>query len=255
MSLNSTKKRQKVNRKVNAEKICCEIRFFYDLAPFLNQFRRQNRRENEPEAEHRENRKNLTKHWQGQQKSRFGLPKNDEKSFEKRFGRRLRKRSAPKREKSDFRSSRGSIREPKNRIFRSFLRNFSKLVSRGYSSHRDPSQGSGPWSFATVSRILQRIRSALSVYLLIAPRRPNPQRNFFDGSRKSVKMHRKFRETSLKSNKNCPKIDKIQQTLVLININQHRFSLFPIFLDFWTFLDLQNDLQIHEKTPKSRSKS
>ena len=120
---------------------------------------------------------------------RFGLPKDDPKAMPKKTSeKRLSKIDVdlhlglPKPPEIAPKSSRDA---KKMGLGRSLFCDAMQTASKS-------ARVSGAQRFATVSLVFQRIRSALSVSLLIAPRRHNPQRNFFDGSRKSIKMHSNF---------------------------------------------------------------
>ena len=108
-------------------------------------------------------RKTLQNIGRGSKNQGSSFQKIIEKCLQKRFRRQLRKNRPKKSEKYDFRSPWGSFGKPKTDVSRTLLRNFSMLVLRRHVNHCDSSQVSGAWSFATVSLVFQRIRSALSV--------------------------------------------------------------------------------------------
>ena len=165
MDPKSMQKRVKVDFKTEAEKHTRSDAIFYDFPSIWISFRNQNRWGIGPRAWSSRKTKNLTKHCVGKQISRFGLPQNDEKSLEKRIRRRLRKRKATKREKNDFRSSRGSFWEPKMLDFRKFCEILRSLFRDAMEIASKSAEVGGAWTFATVSLVFQRIRSALSVSL------------------------------------------------------------------------------------------
>ena len=73
MILKSTEKRKKVNQKVNAEKIGYAMQFLHDSAPFRNEFRTQNRTENEPETKNCGNQKTLQNIGRSSKNQGFGF--------------------------------------------------------------------------------------------------------------------------------------------------------------------------------------
>ena len=65
-----------------------------------------------------------------------------------------------KRENNDFRRSRGSFWEPKTAVFRRFFEILRSLFCDAMQTARKSARLGGPQRFATVSLVLQRIRSA-----------------------------------------------------------------------------------------------
>ena len=96
MDPKSMKKRAKIDLKIDAAKHARSDAISYDLARFSTSFWKQNRWEMDPRPWRSRETKNLAKHWQGQQKSRFELPKNHEKSLKKTLQKATLKKSTQK---------------------------------------------------------------------------------------------------------------------------------------------------------------
>ena len=133
----SMKKRTKVDPKIHTEMNERSDAIFYDLVLFWPSFRNPNRWEIGPRAPRSRKTKILTKHWQGQQKSRFGLPKNDEKSPKKTLRKAAPKKIGQKMWRKRFSELLGLVSGAPNARFSKVLRNFSKLAMRPHAKRQE----------------------------------------------------------------------------------------------------------------------
>ena len=188
MDPKSTKKRPKVNPKIEAAKNMFSDAFFNDFTWFVASFSNQNQREFLPRVKYVEKRKTFQNIAWASKNQGLASP-----TWTKNAKNRVKIAANKKTSKSCwifavFGASRARLGGQKREICEHFVKVFeaSKKLACSYPAPcRKPSQGGGPWRFSTVSLVFQSIRSALSVSLSLcwcASRRPNPFGKFFKGT-------------------------------------------------------------------------